>query len=147
VTERALALVDGEHYPPVVRAAIAAAGRDDQVVAALLLGGTEKLRGAPDYGVPLEDAGRDTAAGMLAAARKHAAGRIVDLSDEPVLSDRDRFWLVSHALAAGLSYRGADFEFRPPPRPAAGVPAIAVIGTGKRIGKTAVSGHLARLLG
>jgi len=147
VTARALALVDGEHYPPVVRAAIAAAGRDDQVVAALLLGGTEKLRGAPDYGVPLEDAGRDTAAGMLAAARKHAAGRIVDLSDEPVLSERERFRLVSHALAAGLSYHGADFEFRPPPRHPAGVPAIAVIGTGKRIGKTAVCGHLARLLG
>jgi len=147
VTERALALVDGEHYPPVVRAAIAAAGRDDQVVAALLLGGTEKLRGAPDYGVPLEDAGRDTAAGMLAAARKHAAGRIVDLSDEPVLSERERFRLVSHALAAGLSYHGADFEFRPPPRHPAGVPAIAVIGTGKRIGKTALCGHLARLLG
>ena len=147
MTERALALVDGEHYPPVVRAAIAAAGRDDQVVAALLLGGTEKLRGAPDYGVPLEDAGRDTAAGMLAAARKHAAGRIVDLSDEPVLSERERFRLVSHALAAGLSYHGADFEFRPPPRHPAGVPAIAVIGTGKRIGKTAVCGHLARLLG
>ena len=147
MTERALALVDGEHYPPVVRAAIAAAGRDDQVVAALLLGGTEKLRGAPDYGVPLEDAGRDTAAGMLAAARKHAAGRIVDLSDEPVLSERERFRLVSHALAAGLSYHGADFEFRPPPRHPAGVPAIAVIGTGKRIGKTALCGHLARLLG
>ena len=147
MTGRALALVDGEHYPPVVRAAIAAAGRDDQVVAALLLGGTEKLRGAPDYGVPLEDAGRDTAAGMLAAARKHAAGRIVDLSDEPVLSERERFRLVSHALAAGLSYHGADFEFRPPPRHPAGVPAIAVIGTGKRIGKTAVCGHLARLLG
>ncbi|HKV66920.1 MAG TPA: hypothetical protein VJN72_02445, partial [Gaiellales bacterium] len=84
MTERALALVDGEHYPPVVRAAIAAASREDRVVAALLLGGTEKLRGAPDYGVPLEDAGCDTAAGMLAAARKHAAGSIVDLSDEPV---------------------------------------------------------------
>lgn len=147
MTARALALVDGEHYPPVVRAAIAAAGPEDRVVAALLLGGTEKLRGAPDYGVPLEEAGRDAAAGMLAAARKHAAGSIVDLSDEPVLSERDRFRLVSHALAAGLSYRGADFEFRAPPRPAAGVPAIAVIGTGKRIGKTAVCGHLARLLG
>jgi cyclic 2,3-diphosphoglycerate synthetase len=147
VTARALALVDGEHYPPVVRAAIAAAGPEDQVVAALLLGGTEKLRGAPDYGVPLEEAGRDAAAGMVAAARKHAAGRIIDLSDEPVLSERERFRLVSHALAAGLSYRGADFEFRAPPRPAAGVPAIAVIGTGKRIGKTAVCGHLARLLG
>jgi cyclic 2,3-diphosphoglycerate synthase len=147
VTARTIALVDGEHYPPVVRAALAVAGRDDQIVAALLLGGTEKLRGAPDYGVPLEDAGRDAAAGMLAAARKHAAGRIVDLSDEPVLSERERFRLVSHALAAGLSYHGADFEFRPPPRPAAGVPAIAVIGTGKRIGKTAVCGHMARLLG
>jgi cyclic 2,3-diphosphoglycerate synthetase len=147
VTARALALVDGEHYPPVVRAAIAAAGPEDQVVAALLLGGTEKLRGAPDYGVPLEDAGGDAAAGMLTAARKHAAGRIVDLSDEPVLSERERFRLVSHALAAGLSYRGADFEFRAPPRPAAGVPAIAVIGTGTRSGKTAVCGPLARLLG
>jgi cyclic 2,3-diphosphoglycerate synthetase len=147
VTARALALVDGEHYPPVVRAAIAAAGPEDEVVAALLLGGTEKLRAAPDYGVPLEHAGGDAAAGMVAAARKHAAGRIVDLSDEPVLSERERFRLVSHALAAGLSYRGADFEFRPPPRPPAGVPAIAVIGTGKRIGKTAVCGHLARLLG
>ncbi len=147
MTARAIALVDGEHYPPVVRAALAAVGRDDQIVAAVLLGGTEKLRGAPDYGVPLEDAGRDAAAGMLAAARKHAAGRVVDLSDEPVLSERERFRLVSHALAAGLSYRGADFEFWPPPRPAAGVPAIAVIGTGKRIGKTAVCGHMARLLG
>ena len=147
MTRRALVLVDGEHYPPVVRAAIAAAGRDDHVVAALLLGGTEKLRGEPDYGLPLEHAGADVAAAMVAAARKHAAERVVDLSDEPVLSERDRFRLISRALAAGLSYRGADFEFWPPPRPPAGVPAIAVIGTGKRIGKTAVCGHLARLLG
>jgi cyclic 2,3-diphosphoglycerate synthetase len=72
---------------------------------------------------------------------------VVDLSDEPVLSERDRFRLINRALAAGLSYRGADFEFWPPPRTPAGVPAIAVIGTGKRIGKTAVCGHLARLLG
>jgi cyclic 2,3-diphosphoglycerate synthetase len=126
--ERALVLVDGEHYPPVVRAAIAAAGHDDQIVAALLLGGTEKLRGEPDYGVPLEHAGADAAAAMVAAAGKHAATRVIDLSDEPVLSERD-------------------FEFWPPPQSPAGVPAIAVIGTGKRIGKTAVCGHLARLLG
>ena len=145
--ERALVLVDGEHYPPVVRAAIAAAGQDDRIVAALLLGGTEKLRGEPDYGVPLEHAGADAAAAMVAAAGKHAATRVVDLSDEPVLSEADRFRLINRALAAGLSYRGADFEFWPPPQAPAGVPAIAVIGTGKRIGKTAVCGHLARLLG
>jgi cyclic 2,3-diphosphoglycerate synthetase len=147
VTRRALVLVDGEHYPPVVRAAIAAAGRDDHVVAALLLGGTEKLRSEPDYGLPLEHAGTDMGAAMVAAARKHAAERVIDLSDEPVLSERARFRLINGALAAGLSYRGADFEFWPPPRARAGVPAIAVIGTGKRIGKTAVCGHLARLLG
>ena len=109
--ERALVLVDGEHYPPVVRAALAAAARDDRIVAALLLGGTEKLRGEPDYGVPLEHAGRDAAGAMVAAVAKHAATRVVDLSDEPVLSERDRFRLINRALAAGLSYRGADFEF------------------------------------
>jgi cyclic 2,3-diphosphoglycerate synthase len=144
---RALVLVDGEHYPPVVRAAIAAANREDHVVAALLLGGTEKLRGDPDYGLPLEHAGADAGAAMVAAAAKHAAERVIDLSDEPVLSERDRFRLICRALAAGLSYRGADFEFWPPPESPAGVPAIAVVGTGKRIGKTAVCGHLARLLG
>lgn len=147
MTQRALVLVDGEHYPPVVRAAIAAVGRDDLVVAALLLGGTEKLRGEPGYGVPLEHAGADAATAMVAAARKHAAERVVDLSDEPVLSEHERFRLINRALAAGLSYRGADFEFWPPPRALTGVPAIAVIGTGKRIGKTAVCGHLARVLG
>ncbi len=146
MTRRALVLVDGEHYPPVVRAAIAQANRAEHVVAALLLGGTEKLRSEPDYGVPLEHAGRDAGAAMVAAARKHAAERVVDLSDEPVLTERDRFRLVSRALAAGLSYGGADFEFWPPPQSPAGVPAIAVIGTGKRIGKTAVCGHIARLL-
>jgi cyclic 2,3-diphosphoglycerate synthase len=140
-------LVDGEHYPPVVRAAIAAAARDDQVVAAVMLGGAEKLRGQPDYGLPLEQAGGDAAAALVRAAGKHAAERVIDLSDEPVLSEHDRFHLINRALAAGLSYRGADFEFWPPPRPPAGVPAIAVIGTGKRIGKTAVAGHVARILG
>jgi cyclic 2,3-diphosphoglycerate synthase len=146
VTRRALVLVDGEHYPPVVRAAIEAAARDDHVVAALLLGGTEKLRGEPDYGIPLEHAGADAAAAIVAAAHRHAAERVVDLSDEPVLSEGDRFGLISRSLAAGLSYRGPDFEFWPPPRAATGVPALAVIGTGKRIGKTAVAGHVARLL-
>jgi len=50
----ALVLVDGEHYPAVVRAAIEQVGADGPVVAALLLGGVEKLDGEPDYGVPLE---------------------------------------------------------------------------------------------
>ena len=47
----ALALVDGEHYPAVVRDALAALPYD--VVGALLVGGVEKLRGDDDWGVPL----------------------------------------------------------------------------------------------
>ena len=55
---------------------------------------------------------------------------------------------ASRALAAGLPYVGADFRFDPPhyaswERPPS---RLAVIGTGKRVGKTAVAGHLARLL-
>jgi cyclic 2,3-diphosphoglycerate synthase len=142
----ALALVDGEHYPAVVRAAIAQAGEDGPVVAALLLGGVEKLDGVPDYGVPLEHVDGHPATALVAAARRHGAERVVDLSDEPVLDERTRFRLIAHALAAGLEYSGADFAFRPPPRPDAGVPALAVVGTAKRIGKTAVSAHAARLL-
>ena len=142
----ALALVDGEHYPAVVRAAIEQAGSDGPVVAALLLGGVEKLDGVPDYGVPLERVDGDPGDALVAAARRHGAERVVDLSDEPVLDERTRFRLISHALAAGLEYSGADFTFRPPPRHPAGVPALAVVGTAKRIGKTAVSAHAARLL-
>ena len=141
----ALVLVDGEHYPAVVRAAIEQVAADGPVVAALLLGGVEKLDGEPDYGVPLEHVEGEPGAAMVEAARRHGAGRIVDLSDEPVLDERSRFRLIAHALAAGLEYSGADFAFRPPPRHDAGVPALAVVGTAKRIGKTAVSGHAARL--
>ncbi len=48
---RALALIDGEHYAPVVRDALAEMPYD--VVGALLVGGTEKLVGGDEYGVPL----------------------------------------------------------------------------------------------
>ena len=48
---RAVAIVDGEHYAPVVRDALRELPYD--VVAAVLVGGTEKLRGGDDYGVPL----------------------------------------------------------------------------------------------
>ena len=128
---RAVALVDGEHYPAVVRDALTALSYD--WVGVILVGGTEKLRESPDYGVPLVDG--------FAGAEV-----VVDLSDEPVLGPVERFRWVSRALAAGLPYVGADFRFDPPQFEAFDLPSIAVIGTGKRVGKTAVTGHLARLL-
>jgi cyclic 2,3-diphosphoglycerate synthase len=128
---KAIALVDGEHYAPVVRDALAALPYE--FVGAILVGGTEKLREGGDYGVPLVD---DFTGAEI----------VVDLSDEPVLGPPERFRWVSRALAAGLPYVGADFRFDPPELEAFGLPSIAVIGTGKRVGKTAVTAHLARLL-
>ena len=146
MADRVLALVDGEHYPPVVRAAIDQAQESYDVVAALLLGGTEKLAGEPDYGVPLERVRGDAAGSMLEAAGRHAVERVLDLSDEPVLSEERRMWLAANALAAGLAYEGSDFELRPPAAEPLSVPAVAITGTGKRVGKTAVSVHTARVL-
>jgi len=131
---RALALIDGEHYPPVVRDALAEVPHE--VVGAVLVGGTEKIRGGEDYGVPLIEL-------------EDGLGRadvVVDLSDEPVLGPRERFRLASRVLAAGLPYEGADFRLEPPRFEPFELPSLSIVGTGKRVGKTAVAGYLARLL-
>jgi len=49
-------------------------------------------------------------------------------------------------LARGVPYVGADFRFDPPLLAPFPLPSLGVVGTGKRIGKTAVAGHVARLL-
>jgi cyclic 2,3-diphosphoglycerate synthase len=134
---RALALVDGEHYPEVVVAALAELPYE--FVGAVMLGGGEKLRGKPDYGVPVWEALEDALAEV-------GADVVVDLSDEPVVGPRRRFRLASRALARGLPYVGADFRFDPVRFAPYAQPALSIIGTGKRVGKTAVSGHVARLL-
>jgi cyclic 2,3-diphosphoglycerate synthetase len=137
VSPRALAIVDGEHYPPVVRDALA--GLPYEVVAAVLVGGTEKLRGEADYGVPLADS-------VEAAIDRYRPEIVVDLSDEPVLGPIERFALASRVLSRGLPYTGADFRLDPPPLAPFELPSLAVAGTGKRVGKTALTGHLARLV-
>jgi cyclic 2,3-diphosphoglycerate synthetase len=130
-------IVDGEHYPPVVRQALEALPAD--VAAAVLVGGTEKLRGDEGYGVPLEPT-------VEAAVHEHRPDVVVDLSDEPVLSPPERLALASRVLALGVPYEGPDFRFEPPPAAPVELAALAVIGTGKRVGKTAVTGHVAKRL-
>jgi cyclic 2,3-diphosphoglycerate synthetase len=82
----------------------------------------------------------------LESALAYEPALVVDLSDEPVLSPENRLELVSRSLALGLRYLGPDFEFEPPRYEPFALPSLAVIGTGKRIGKTALTGQLARLL-
>jgi cyclic 2,3-diphosphoglycerate synthase len=134
---RALALVDGEHYPPVVRDALAELPYD--FVAAVLVGGQEKLRGGESYGVPLAE-------DVESALASYRPDIVVDLSDEPVLGPVERFALASRVLTHGVPYVGADFRLDPPAREPFELPSIAVVGTGKRVGKTAVTGHVARRL-
>jgi cyclic 2,3-diphosphoglycerate synthase len=134
---RALAVIDGEHYGEVVRDALAELPFD--FVAAYLVGGTEKLRGGENYGVPLVE---DLEEGL----EEHGPEVVVDLSDEPVLGPGDRFRLASSVLAHGTSYLGADFRLDPPALEPFPLPSIGIVGTGKRVGKTAVAGYAARLL-
>ena len=134
---RALVVIDGEHYAPVVRDALQALPHE--VVAVWVAGGTEKLVGGEDYGVPV-------VAGLEQGIAEHEPGLVVDLSDEPVLGPRERFRVASRVLARGLPYAGPDFRFDPPVFAPFPLPALAIAGTGKRVGKTAVVGHVARLL-
>jgi cyclic 2,3-diphosphoglycerate synthase len=134
---RAIAIIDGEHYPPVVKDALFELPYD--VVAAVLIGGTEKLRGDGDYGVQLVP-------DLEEAIERFRPELVVDLSDEPILGPVERFRLASRVLSHRISYVGADFRFDPPAEAPFPLPSIAVFGTGKRVGKTAVTGHLARLL-
>lgn len=161
-TARALALIDGEHYPAVVREALAHLRERFALVGALFLGGEEKLRDvdparlADAYGVPVvqasdvaENCFQPGGAGFVLreVLAQWSVEVVVDLSDEPVLGYEQRFRLISAALAGGARYVGADFEFLPQPlQRLSSKPALAVIGTGKRVGKTAVSGYIARTL-
>jgi cyclic 2,3-diphosphoglycerate synthase len=145
---RALFLIDGEHYPPVVVDAMQSVHQSLRAegVAAAFLGGTEKIRDGSDYGVPLVE-GTDPVSAVEKALADYEVDVVVDLSDEPVIGYRERMKIASLVLYAGARYLGSDFELKPPDlRPVSTKPSLAVIGTGKRVGKTAISGYLARLL-
>lgn len=149
--KRAVALIDGEHYPNVVRDALEELALNYELKAAVFIGGMEKIdtetvadADRNEYGVPLifDD---DPLRALALAVDKYQPQAVVDLSDEPVLGYVERFRFASYSLAAGAEYQGADFTLLPPTLHKLSVkPSISIIGTGKRIGKTAISGYLAR---
>ena len=147
--KRAVVLIDGEHYPPVVRFAIEQLSADHEVVAAAFLGGTEKIdveSGLDVYGVPLVT-GSSAEGTLRTALALYSPDVVIDLSDEPVLTAPGRMALAAVALRYGAAYRGADFAFEPPAHVATThTPVLALIGTGKRVGKTAISAEIARQL-
>ena len=147
---RTLALVDGEHYPPVTRAALEVAARARARGGGRAPGRRDGEAAAGASPRPRRAGARSPRATGCARSRDAIADlapeAVLDLSDEPVLGYRERMELAAVALAAGVPYLGADFRLDPPEqRPPLPVPTLAVIGTGKRTGKTAIAGAVARL--
>jgi cyclic 2,3-diphosphoglycerate synthetase len=145
-----IALVDGEHHPSVSRWGLElAAAAGHRVVAALFVGGGEKLDGDrwPDLGDLLVIDGRaEPMRALDEAIARHRPDAILDLADEPAVGNERRMELAAVALRRGVPFIGPDFRFEPPvTEPPLPAPTVAVIGTGKRVGKTSISAHLARL--
>jgi cyclic 2,3-diphosphoglycerate synthetase len=147
---RVVVLVDGEHHPPAVRAAIEdlrSEGLD--IVGAVFCGGTEKAGDDgmdEEYGLPVVNGNSEGLVGALTEALGRWEPELVlDLADEPVMMPDDRFRVASMVLGSGARYRGADFELRPPAfERVLSKPAVRVFATGKRTGKTTIASGLAR---
>jgi cyclic 2,3-diphosphoglycerate synthetase len=141
-----IALIDGEHHPAAVSEALDRLEAERGLAGVVFCGGEEKLAPGPlaeHYGRPVES-DPDTALPRLAPG----AAAVVDLADEPALPAGRKLRVAALALHLGLAYEAPGARLDPPRY--AEVPGaaakLAVIGTGKRTGKTAVAGHWAGLL-
>ena len=136
-----LALIDGEHYPAVTKWAL----KRINACCAVFLGGSEKIERELELDITVfrDD---DYLKAIKRAIEAFPIEEVIDLSDEPILTYEDRFRIASFLMLHGITYRGADFEFRPKRMKRLKKPSISIIGTGKRIGKTGVSGFVARTL-
>lgn len=146
--KRAIALVDGEHYLPVVKWALEILRAEYEIVGAVFLGGTEKIGSDNDLqnlGVPLVK-GPGILHPLRDAVSRFRPDVAVDLSDEPVVGYRERFDIASLLLHLGVQYVGKDFSFAPPQLLTLSTPAVSIVGTGKRTGKTSIASYVARLL-
>jgi len=146
-----IALIDGEHHPAAVRAALERLDAERGLAATVFCGGEEKVRpGVLDD--PAAHYGREVTSGVAPEEALRNLGpeavAVVDLADEPVLSQAHRLELAALALHLGLAYEAPGLRLAPPRYEPAGFdgPIVSVIATGKRTGKTAVAGHLAGLL-
>ncbi|MBU7047635.1 MAG: 2,3-diphosphoglycerate synthetase [Theionarchaea archaeon] len=148
-----LALIDGEHYPPVTRDALLSI--KENVEAAVFLGGTEKIGSIEELrsylNIPVYTSPDSELPAIISIiteiCTKHNIQQVVDLSDEPVIDYLNRFSIACRLVKEGIEYRGSDFFFTPPPsHKILENPSMMVIGTTKRVGKTAVSGYIARTL-
>lgn len=148
--KKLVALIDGEHYPDVTYDAlkILRESFSGNFVGIIFLGGTEKLViddlksffGTRVY--KIEDIDVD----FIKALHLFKPDLVYDLSDEPVVNYTIRMKIASYCFANGASYMGPDFFFKYEKRDSVvEIPCIEIIGTGKRIGKTAISAFISNM--
>ena len=143
-----IALIDGEHHP--VRGAGGALDRleaERGLAGVVFCGGEEKLGRRLARRATTAARWRWTRTAALPRLAPDAAA-VVDLADEPVLPASRKLALAALALHLGLAYEAPGAAAHPAAYAPVDSPApkLAVIGTGKRTGKTAVAGHWAELL-
>jgi cyclic 2,3-diphosphoglycerate synthetase len=149
--KRLTILIDGEHYPQVNYDSIQLIkDRYSGIISGIIfLGGKEKLiiEDLEDfYGykvIMLSDLDVD----FLKAMDILKPDLVYDLSDEPVVNHRIRMKIASFCFSRCCSYMGPDFYFEYEDKYLKfSMKSLLVIGTGKRVGKTAVSSYTAGIL-
>lgn len=145
-----IVLIDGEHYPQVTYDAIEMLkgiypGNFKGIV---FLGGTEKLAEGDlesFFGEKLFEI-KDIDLDFQEALKYFKPDIVYDLSDEPVVNYIIRMKIASFCLYHKCSYMGPDFLFSyEKENVRCRKPTLSIIGTGKRIGKTAVSSYISKI--
>lgn len=144
----AVVLVDAEHHADAVRTALEQLDeRGDHPVAVLYVGGSEKVDRpgeAPDLGYPAVWPS-DPEGALAGLLREHSPDVVIDRTADPVVDDRRRQMFVAAVLGSNVVYEAPGTVYLPLDRPILAEPtSVAVIATGKRTGKTALSGAFTR---
>ena len=147
-------LVDGEHYIPNIKDTLDSVSGDYDVEVAIFIGGTEKIGSKEEVKESLgyrvefaERADKPDPKKVGEIAKNHDVDFVMDYSDEPIVNYDIRMEIACELLARGITYKGADFEFTPMEfKGMLTKPSISIWGTGKRVGKTAIGGYVARVL-
>ena len=119
MTNGVIAAIDGTHHPPVVKDALQVLMQTRSVVAAIFLGGTEKIGALQDlegyFEIPVFfPKNLDAIGAMLPAIlSQYPADTVFDLSDDPVIDSKSRMKLATEILYHGLTYEGADYLLKP----------------------------------
>lgn len=148
--KRLIAIIDGEHYPQITFDAIEVLKKEfpGEFCGIIFLGGTEKITTGnfTDFFNDKVFVIKNFLTDFPAALDRFKPDLVYDLSDEPVVNHRIRMTIASFCFFKKASYMGPDFLFKYEKKLyETKNPSISIIGTGKRIGKTAISSFIARI--